>query len=770
MLLRVVLAGVVLLILLAPRASAAEESSAAGQQRAFLDLVVNDVPKGEVFVFIRGTEVWIDAAALGKAGVHNVEGDRDEFEGRDVVRLGSLAPRVRYELDERNLAVRLDVDPVLLERQVVQLRSVRPADIEYRRDTSGFLNYGLNWTSTGERLVGLEAGVSLGSGLFSSYFTSSHTLGNLRGPTSVTFDRREQMQRWIAGDAVAATGTLGASMPIAGLTISRDYDLDPYFIRFPTVGLSGSLTAPATLDIYVNDRLIKTEQMPPGTFTLNDLPIPAGAGAARVVVRDAFGRQQDIGGSYYVTTSLLQRGLQQYQYSFGVERINPTSTNWEYDHPVLLATHRVGVTDDLTLGGRLEAGDSVVSGGPVSVVRLGHYGEVEAGAAFSHGPAGTGEAGSIAYQYVGRVVSGSAALRAASRPYRTLATELDDRATVALDAGASLSSRIGSRASATLTWQRQRYYGSFADVDSVSASGSFRVSSKSDIFLTASQSRFEGKRSLGLFTGLSVAVGQHSTAGMSIEHQDGRTVAAADVHRSVPLGEGFGYRLRAEGGESPLVDGELEYQTRFGRYEVLQQHVDRQAVTTVNASGSIVGIGGRVFASRPVEQSFALVRVPGVSHVRAFMSNQEVGETDGNGNLLVPNLLPYYGNHLSIADVDVPLDLSIGTSEMTLAPPYRGGAVALFPVTRDQRLTGRLRIMRAGEAVVPTSGRLRVTVDGRTFESPLGRAGEFYLEGVPSGSYDATIDDESGSCRFTLRVPTATAPVMQLGTLECEAK
>ena len=136
------------------------------------------------------------------------------------------------------------------------------------------------------------------------------------------------------------------------------------------------------------------------------------------------------------------------------------------------------------------------------------------------------------------------------------------------------------------------------------------------------------------------------------------------------------------------MDGELEYQTRFGRYDVLQQHVDGQAVTTVNASGSIVGIGGRVFASRPVEQSFALVRVPGVSHVRAFMSNQEVGQTDGNGNLLVPNLLPYYGNHLSIADVDVPLDLSIGASEMTLAPPYRGGAVALFPVTRDQRPHG----------------------------------------------------------------------------------
>ena len=52
-LLRVLLTGVVLLILLAPRPSAADESSAAGQQRAFLDLVVNDVPMGEVFVLVR---------------------------------------------------------------------------------------------------------------------------------------------------------------------------------------------------------------------------------------------------------------------------------------------------------------------------------------------------------------------------------------------------------------------------------------------------------------------------------------------------------------------------------------------------------------------------------------------------------------------------------------------------------------------------------------------------------------------------------------------
>ena len=61
--------------------------------------------------------------------------------------------------------------------------------------------------------------------------------------------------------------------------------------------------------------------------------------------------------------------------------------------------------------------------------------------------------------------------------------------------------------------------------------------------------------------------------------------------------------------------------------------MDGKAATAVWASGSIVGIGGRLFATRPVDQSFALVRVPGVPDVRAYLSNQEIGRTNGHGDL-----------------------------------------------------------------------------------------------------------------------------------------
>jgi outer membrane usher protein len=182
-----------------------------------------------------------------------------------------------------------------------------------------------------------------------------------------------------------------------------------------------------------------------------------------------------------------------------------------------------------------------------------------------------------------------------------------------------------------------------------------------------------------------------------------------------------------------------------------------------------VGIGGRLLASRPVEQSFALVRVPGVPNVRAFVSHQEIGRTDRHGDLLVPDLLPYYGNLLSIADQDVPLELTIGRRDMTLAPPAGGGAVALFPVTREVRVSGRVQVLDHGAHVVPKYGRMTLRVKDATFESPIGGSGQFYFEGLDAGTHVATVEYEGGTCTWTMAVPSDGPVVRQLGLVTCLA-
>jgi outer membrane usher protein len=70
-----------------------------------------------------------------------------------------------------------------------------------------------------------------------------------------------------------------------------------------------------------------------------------------------------------------------------------------------------------------------------------------------------------------------------------------------------------------------------------------------------------------------------------------------------------------------------------------------------------------------------------------FASHQEIGKTGRRGDLLVPDLQPYYGNVLNIADGDIPLQYAVPDVGVTLAPPYRGGAVAVFDVQRVQRVS-----------------------------------------------------------------------------------
>ena len=108
-----------------------------------------------------------------------------------------------------------------------------------------------------------------------------------------------------------------------------------------------------------------------------------------------------------------------------------------------------------------------------------------------------------------------------------------------------------------------------------------------------------------------------------------------DAQQPLPVGVGYGYQLRAEDGPHASVNGVARYQGAHGRYELRQDTIGAESTTTVSAMGAIVGIGGGVFATRPVEQSFALVRVPGVEGVRAFASHQEIGKTGRRGDLLV---------------------------------------------------------------------------------------------------------------------------------------
>jgi len=736
-------------------------------QRAILSLSVNLVDKGEVIVVLRGRDVYVQVADLEGAGVHDMTGLRETIGGKVHVSLQSLAAQgLTYEFDERALALRLTVPTTGLGTTVIDLRTPKPPDIIEHHTGSAFLNYALRARDLKRFDAFGEAGAAFHDAFLYTQVALTPDGHPVRGLSNVSYAERAHLRRWIVGDTFAQSGLLGGGLFLGGASVVRDFDLDPYFYRFPSTGLAGAVTTPSTVDVYVNGTLIRREEISPGSFQLNNLPLPVGAGSARVVVRDAFGREQVLATPFYFSSGILKPGLSDYGFHAGFRRNNIATESFDYAPPVFLGRYRLGLTDALTAGARVEGTDTMASGGPTATLRT-LLGEIE-GAVAASWQHGGGLAASVGYTYLGRAASFGALGRAFSDRYTNLSLDpAHDRATVEgrLFAGAGLSPRV------SLTGQvgaaRYRDAGGWQMLGLLT---NVQIHDGVNVFVTANRTTAATmpRASYDLFATLTVALPDRTTASAFYQQHDAQAGGGAEVQRPLPLGTGYGYRVRGVVGADNEVDAAAQGQTSFGRYEAAATHVAGQTTTSLTAAGGVVALGGEVYATRPVQQGFGVIQVPGVAGVRGYLNNQEVGRTDRNGNLLVPELIPYYGNRLGIADEDLPIDYRVGGTERLLAPPLRGGAVARFDVERVKIVVGSVALdLGGGRLTSPAYGTIVVRAGLQQASSPLGRQGEFYFENLRPGRFVAEVDSGAGACRFELDVPNADKAFVDVGRIKC---
>ena len=751
----------------ATAARAAPPQADGGQQQAFLEITVNGVPRGEALVWLRGGDVLAAPRVLTDAGLDPAGATRVRIGGEDLVSLASLAPAITFAVDEQALRLAITARADLLGRTVYDFRAAAPRGIVYASAPSAFVNYALRTTGGGDSELFTESVFGARGALLSTTLTATPRAA-VRGLTSLTVDERRGMRRWIAGDAFAATGILGGSALVGGLTLTRDFSLEPYFVRFPTHSMTEPIDSPSIVEVYVNDRMVSQQRVDPGLVDLQHLPLAAGQNQARIVVRDAFGAAREVASGFYVTSATLAPGLHDYQYSVGFRRAALGVRSAAYEAPVALARHRVGLTSWLTAGARFEADERVLSGGGSVTVAF-PFGEVEAAAGTSRTlpgeegvPGGSGTAMRLSYQYVTRVISGGVTVGRTSPVYAT-ASLLPGQWRPEEERAAFISLPLPKVGTMALH---------HSDLDSAtvrrrqtSLTASIRLFSRTSLIASAARLETAGRRGLEATLGMTVNVGGRTLALASASRAaDGRASAVAELQRSVPLTTGAGFNLRADTGGRSLVSGSFEYQGRHGRYEA---RLDGGNTASVSASGALVAIGGGLHLTRPIRNSFALVQVPGIGDVRAYASYQEVGRTDRGGTLLVTDLYPYYANELSIADADVPLDYQVGRVNVQLAPPFRGGAIVTFPVVRVRRITGRVLLVSGGGSRIPAYGELTVGGGAEPVVSPVGSDGQFYFDSLAPGRHDATVTHGGDVCRFTLVVPDADADLLDLGETRC---
>ena len=739
----------------------ATQARGQSEQRALLPVKVDETSRGDVLSFIEGEDVFVPKSFLEQFALPLVNAVTKTVEGEVFVSLRSLAPNVSFAIDPVDLVLVMTVDPRFLGHHVVSVqRSANGGGLDRGGDPSLFFNYALNGQKLQTPGVFTELGASRGNRFFYTGLSRTPTTGFLRGLTYFNIDSPQNLRRYTAGDAFVGFDILGGSLDIAGITLSRQYSLQPYLIRSPSLDLTGTAATPSTVEVYVNGQLTNRIQVAPGVFTLRDLPVTGGVGSTRLVVRDAFGRETVQDTSFYYSTSILRKGFSDYVFSAGALR-RDLSRSFAFDGAGALAQYRRGITDRITIGGRAEADQHVVSGGPRLTFAT-PFGDFDAGVAASRDHDATGHADSYAYRFNAPRLSFGLSAVDRSDNYATLSQPASaDRAI--RDWNAFIASNLGRLSLGVLASRNDTRSG--VRFDRLSLQANAPIGRFGNLFASAGTVDQNNKRQPEYMIGVTVSVGHGATADVLAQRGEGHDGVRSEIRRPLTLANGYGYTLQNDSiADTRLVS--LQYQSSFGRYEIDAdpRNSDR---TSYSIAGGLVSIGHHFIASRAVQDSYALARV-GVPGVRIFASNQEVGRTTSSGDLLIPNLLPHYLNLLRIDDKDIPIDYEVAGTEVTVIPPSRGGVVAQFPIRRLHSFTGTMRFLIIGEPFVPSLGQIEVKRGGdEPLTLSLGRNGEFYVEDLVPGSYPARLLIGKVHCDFRLQIPTSEASTTDLGVISC---
>ena len=637
-----------------------------------------------------------------------------------------------------------------------------------------FLNYQLSAQQIAGQNTGgafAELGVFAGAGVLTS--TAVARYGGfdnqlVRLDTTYTRDFPATLDTLSVGDAISDGGSWGNAVRYAGVRFSRNFGLRPDLLTTPLLATSGTATVPSTVDVFVNNQLVTSSQLPPGPFVIDRLPTVSGTGDVSVVVRDALGREQVLTQSFYTSAALLAAGLSQYSVNVGKIRDDYGLESNQYGPVLGEGSYRRGITDSITLEGHAEylAGDAHAAG-LNAAFGIGRIGVVNFTAASGGDSSGTGFLSGVGIEHRGTNTSFIASSQWASRDFSQVGEPLDPDMRVRQRSLLQTGMGLGRFGSLSLAYVRQTYRDSPTQ-QTVGLTHSISFGRVGSLNLTLTQTRTAAQLSTPAQNSTSAylifvlpldfrrAVTLTSVGGSGPGAPSNEVVAS--LTQSPPVGPGSGYRLSASTAGNYDADWRQQFHSADLELEVARnQGIDGRSAYL---SGAMTFLDGQLNTTRSVNGSFAMVDVAGLADVPVYVENQLTAHTDASGKALLYNLRPYEANHISITPEDLPLDTTIGASSTVMAPPYRSGVIARFPVERVH--SGTFRLITDDGKPVPVGA--TVTLQGVQF--PVVIDGMVYVTGYDHG-VAAEANWSGGHCSFRLEPPPPDDPLPDMGTIQC---
>lgn len=669
--------------------------------------------------------------------------------------------------------------------------------------------------------VVVEAEASLDtSDAFGGVQEGGRTLGFRRKSTRLVVDRPDNVVRFAAGDVRPGFTGFQTAPNLLGISAERSYaKLSPNSRIRPTSDKSFRIERFASVDIVIDDAVIRRLRLPPGNYNVSDLPLRPGANRVRLVIEEEAGASRTLEFTMIASHTLLAPGVDEWEFAAGVNALPGRITGhsgksgyrafayeepkYDFGAPAATMFYRLGVTPFVTVEAYAQ-GDLDVAMGGGTLVREGAGGQFAFGSAISLGMSGSGAAGfalGLSYQSPrswGNGQSFKLAAEFASPAFATLNAGgygTLPGATFAAVYTKAFQSGISAMWSANyhdaIGGDHDDYWGVDLSLskrfgDTVSGAIALGYSSRDTDSDGCDCGAFdtEGFRAL-----LRLSYRPDVRSFVSLSHETGSRLTQASYSRST--GNGVGAWTVAAGGlhqpDGDTADATFTATYTGNRGNVSAGHTARTEGVTFHGDGlrllsaeqrtflraetGIAYADGQWALGRPVTQGFAIVGTHDALAAQTVTagSAQSASATtaDGLGPILVPDIPAYTSRRLTF-EIEGEDDSAMGADvpPVRFHAPYKAGHRVILGSENSLTAVGTL-IGPDGAPLALVAGyaRAQSSQGGDPLELFTNRTGRFAVHGVGPGHWIIEIAHDGGQLRYMLDIPEAGSGLYQAGAL-----
>ncbi|MBW9064458.1 fimbrial biogenesis outer membrane usher protein [Rhizobium herbae] len=716
------------------------------------------------------------------------------YKAEDPVFLSDLAG-VSYRFDEPAQTIDIDLPESMRLAKTYPARPVRDRIEVSQPGVGALINYDLYGSSGGESVSdwnfqGLSA--TLDARIFSPLGIASQTAvitsdtfttsGDkvLRLDTMWSYSDPDRQLTYNAGDMISSSLAWTRPVRLGGFQVQRNFGLRPDLIVLPLASVSGSAAVPSTVDVYVNGVKSVSQDVTGGPFSITDLPVASGQGDARVVVRDATGRETETTQPFFVSSNLLREGVLDFSVEAGFPRLYYAALSNTYSGELAgSASLSFGVTDRFTLQAHAEGTPKLANGGLGAVFNLADRVLVSGAGAVSYYADGYGGLayGSIETK-IGDVSLSASTMRtfgeyediaSVTAPSARLSLSADDieylsantrpaRAVDRVSVGMPLSFAEGS-----LNFSYIRNLSADGDSDHILTAGYSRPILGSAALFVNGWADMRDSENSGILVGLSVPLG----GGVSSSFDGGRDESGAYMTAAVvkPVGQepgSLGWRLSDTEGAERHRSASVGYRANHGEVDVTAEEYGGDYYARGEVRGSLVAAGGDVFLTNRIDDAFAVVDA-GAADVPVLYENKPVATTGSSGKALVTRLRSYEHNKIAIDPARLPINTTVGKTEETVVPADRSGVVVDFGVDTKPQSAIVLLVAPTGEPL--RAGLTGQTAAGQTFV--VGYDGRAFMTKLQANN-EVTVDLAEGACHAAFSYAPKGDQQVSIGPVICK--